>query len=480
MLARMRFAFMTLLVACAPPGGDADTDADAEPADAEPMEPDAAPDSTVPDATESPPPRTWAPQPWEDCEGAGRTLEAGPDDYRDVLGTLAPGDTLRLRPGDYARGLPLRSEQSGEPGRCVVVEAADPQARPRFLGSDGFNVVAIHGASWIKIRGLDLDGLGLAGFGVASQGGAAMPTHHVLVEDLHMAGFGGGQQVVGVSTKSPAWAWVVRGNVIEGAGTGMYLGNSNGEEPFVGGVVELNVVRDTLGYNIQIKHQNQRPDVAGFPDQAETLVRYNVLGKANGAELGMARPNLLLGHFPPTGPGRDDTYRVYGNLIYANPVENLVQMEGNVDLHDNLLVNPVGGALLVRPHNAAPRAIDIYHNTIIARGVGVRLTGGDPDFAQRVLANVVFSDGGLRVDDAEAAENLEGSYDEAATLLVAPFAAPADLDLHPRAPLEGATTRVPDSVDADLDFDRRPRTAPAPGAYRGPADAASRPLVSWR
>ena len=68
--------------------------------------------------------------------------------YQGNLGPLRcwlRGDVLRLRAGDYARGLPMR--RSGEEGRCLVVEALDPSARPRFLGSNAFNVIASHGAS---------------------------------------------------------------------------------------------------------------------------------------------------------------------------------------------------------------------------------------------------------------------------------------------------------------------------------------------
>ena len=203
------------------PGRDAGGGFDGGP-DFDASLPDAGPGAD-PDAG-GPRPADWAPQPWEDCEGGGAVVEAGPDDYRDALDALGPGDTLRLGPGDYLRGLPIRV--SGEEGRCVVIEALDPSARPRFLGSDAFNIVAIHGASWVKGRDLDIDGMGRAGFGVASQGGETMPTHHVVIEGLSMVGLGADQQIVGISTKSPAWDWVIRGNRIVGAGTGMDLGNS--------------------------------------------------------------------------------------------------------------------------------------------------------------------------------------------------------------------------------------------------------------
>ncbi|MBX3183717.1 MAG: right-handed parallel beta-helix repeat-containing protein [Polyangiaceae bacterium] len=407
---------------------------------------------------------------WEDCEGGGRELEAGPDDYRDVLSTLAPGDTLKLRPGNYLRGLPMRT--SGEEGRCIVVEAQDPANRPRFMGSSDFNVLAIHGASWLKIRNLDVDIDGRAGFGVASQGGASQPTHHVVIEGLKISGFGSEQQVVGISTKSPATDWVIRGNHIEGPGTGLYLGNSNGREPFVRGLIERNVVLDAKGYCMQIKHQIERLEEQ--PEMAETVIRHNVFTKASGSSTGdLARPNLLLGHFPTSGRGQDDRYVVYRNFIYENATENLLQAEGNLLIFNNVLVNRSGGAISIRPHNDVPREVELAFNTIVASARGVSITGGHASFRQRAYLNAVFAGQPVRADDAQL--NLEGSLADAETHLAAPGLAPgAGLDLHPSSlgafsfPAAMPLARP----EAAWDFDGVPRAVPVAGAYAstsGPA-----------
>ncbi|HSP00660.1 MAG TPA: hypothetical protein VLN90_04270, partial [Thioalkalivibrio sp.] len=52
---------------------------------------------------------------------AGRVIDAGPEDYRQVLNRLGPGDVLRLQAGVYREGLPLRGV-TGESGRPVVIE----------------------------------------------------------------------------------------------------------------------------------------------------------------------------------------------------------------------------------------------------------------------------------------------------------------------------------------------------------------------
>ena len=57
-----------------------------------------------------------------------RLIEADPDDYREHLRQLGPGDRLRLAPGAYKNGLPLRGI-AGAPGRPVVIEG--PAEGPR-------------------------------------------------------------------------------------------------------------------------------------------------------------------------------------------------------------------------------------------------------------------------------------------------------------------------------------------------------------
>ena len=468
------------LLACDGPGGfDGGSDDTSAGSDVAVMDTGAGGDANVVD-TGMPPPSGWSPQPWEECEGGGRTLSAGPSDYRDVLDTLAPGDTLRLAGGDYARGLPVRV--SGTPGSCIVIEAADDDDRPRFEGSDSFNIVALHGASWVKVRNFDIDGMGLAGFGVAAQG--SEPTHHVVVEGMDMVGLGGDQQIVGVSTKSPAWDWVIRRNRIVGAGTGMYLGNSDGGLPFIRGVVELNTILDTIGYCAQIKHQSPRAGWAGMPeDGAQTLVRYNVFSKQTGSSSGSsARPNLLLGHFPTSGVGANDRYLVYGNFFYDNATEMLMQAEGNVAIYANVLVNPNGGAIAIIPHNDVPRVIDVFMNTIVAEGRGLDISGGDPSFSQRARYNAIYGPSPLLAED-ELGNIIGTSADAAAALEMPVGAVGGDLDLHPRdGVLESAidSAELPDLRDRDLDFDGLTRdlaSAARIGAYGGGTTASSVPLA---
>jgi hypothetical protein len=263
---------------------------------------------------------------------AGRLLEGNPANYRQLLSQLAPGDTLQLRAGEYRQGLPVH-RLNGQPDNPILITGPEQGPRPVFLGRPRSNTVSILDSSHVTIRKLELDGRGLPVDAVKAEGQAEW-AHHITLEHLLIRGHGNNQQTVGISTKCSAWDWVIRDNEIIGAGTGIYLGDSDGSAPFIAGLIEHNLIIDTLGYNLQVKHQKTRPDIAGIPEgENVTIIRHNVFSKAEGgSEAPMARPNVLVGHWPLSGPGMDDRYLVYGNLFYQNPHEALFQGEGNIAL----------------------------------------------------------------------------------------------------------------------------------------------------
>ena len=133
---------------------------------------------------------------------------------------------------------------------------------------------------------------------------------------------------------------MIRNNVIERVGTGMYLGNSDGSRPFVNGLIEHNVIIDTIGYNIQIKHQTSRPEIPGLT-RGTTIIRHNVFVKSQWFKNNEgARPNLLVGHPPDSGVGADELFLIYGNFFWKNPKEALFQGEGHIAFFNNVCVNP--------------------------------------------------------------------------------------------------------------------------------------------
>ena len=397
-----------------------------------------------------------------------------PDDYLDLLPGLAPGDRLELAAGSYERGLPVHGV-SGAPGRPIIIEGPAQGPAAILLGRRGRNTVSIENAAYVVIRNLEIDGRGAFVDGVKAEGHAKF-AHHITLERLFIHGLARHQQSVGISTKCPAWDWVVRNNRIEGVGTGMYFGNSDGSAPFVGGLIEGNRILDTLGYNLQVKHQLSRPAIPDMPTEPrQTIIRRNVFVKAaGGSEGAAARPNVLVGHFPLEGVGRDDAYAVYGNIFFQNAHEALFQGEGNVALYNNLFFNSHRiefPAIAIQPHNDIPRQVRVFFNTVVHPWKGIRVLRREDHWVddQLISGNAVFAETPLQ--GGRQAGNFSADYEQAAVFLKAPVADLTRLDLHPRVgALRGGSIALDafsELPDYDRDFTGARRHGLVRGAYEG-------------
>ena len=398
-------------------------------------------------------------------------IYANPANYLSALALLRAGDTLMLDPGIYddpkgVPGLPIFN-MHGAPGRPIIITGPQQGARAVLRARDSHNTIRIENSSYIIIRNLELDGRHFDVDGVKAQG----VSHDITIENLRIRDHDADQQTVGISTKAPAWNWVVRGNVIVGAGTGMYFGNSDGNDPFVAGLIEHNLVVDTIGYNIEIKHQNARPEVPGLPkDPSATIIRHNVFSKVRNSSTGeMARPNLLVGHWPLKGPGIDDKYLIYGNFFYQNAADEcLFQGEGNIALYSNIFMNELGDGVCIQPHKAVPRVIHVLYNTVVAKGTGIRVRGGDPTHSKVVAANAIFADKPLS-GTPEISGNIAESYRAARRFLTEPSVPLGGLNLFPQIdklvgePID--ITLPAGARDVLLDFNGRPRDGRTRGAY---------------
>jgi hypothetical protein len=392
-------------------------------------------------------------------------LIAGPEDYRVALRTLQPGDTLQLRAGVYTDGLPV-GYLNGTREAPIVITGPNNGAPAIFLARRRHNTVSIVNSSHVTIQHLTLDGRGLPVDGVKAEGHSDW-AHHIVIEDLVIKGHGHDQQTVGISTKCPAWEWILRRNVITGAGTGIYLGDSDGTAPFFAGLIEHNLVVDSLGYNLQIKHQNGRI----LQESPVTSIRHNVFSKAHNASLPPnARPNVLVGHWPGNGPGAGDHYEIYGNLFYQNPHEALFQGEGNLALYNNLFVNEYGDAIHIQPHNDIPKTIDIFFNTVLASDKGIVIqerNSSATSFQQTVGGNAVFAE--VPLTGGSQVFNALGSMGDAEKYLVKPHGQPDEFNLRPRQgrlqgpPLEMAGLSRYENWNQDFDGYHRDLTIR--GAY---------------
>jgi hypothetical protein len=418
-----------------------------------------------------------------------QTVNAGPGNYQAVLDAAVPGTRIVLASGTYTNGLRIY-DRNGAAGNCIVIEGP-PDRSAVFVGApiNGIrNVVQIRNSSFVVLRSIEIDGTNTTDIdAVKSDATIAGPypaawSHHITLENLHIHDFAANQQIVGISTKGPAWNWVVRDTIIERVGTGVYFGNSDGGQHFVNGLFEYNLVRDAIGYDMQVKHQfaASRPSGPGFeslPATGRTVIRHNVFQKGASSSVGAdARPNLLVGTFPLTGDGSNDDYVIAANFLFQNPTgnEGLFQGEGNVAFFGNVLYNATGPGVVIVPQNGEVRRIRVFQNTVLASAGGIFISASvNPGFTQLVRGNAVFA--ATPITGGTQAGNIVDAFANAPGYVVNPsgivVGASNRMDLYPLpGALDGAaidTSPVATFVDFDRDFNDRSRDGVFRGAYGG-------------
>ncbi|MBV8651912.1 MAG: hypothetical protein JO255_10635 [Alphaproteobacteria bacterium] len=399
------------------------------------------------------------------------SIAANPSNYRTILPTLKPGDTLTLEPGVYVR-LDL-DHLNGRKGSCITIAGPASGAPAVIRATPGHDTVEITQSSYLAVRNLTIDSLGLPGsHGISAKGNVGNVTHHVLIEGNRVLGAGGSQQTDGISTKIPTWNWIIRRNTIIGAGTALYLGNSDGDDPFIAGIIEDNLVMNPIGYCMEVKYQKARPVLDGMPtDPQTTIIRNNVFIKNDRPSPDGDRPNLLVGGFPDSGPGAQDLYQIYGNLIFHNPREALFQASGRVSFHDNILVDGERAAAVFRNHDLPLRLAHVYSNTVYSARKGIYFADKASE-GDAVAGNLVFAETPISGAIVHQRGNTVGTLADAGRYLRAPSASLGSMDFFPlpgkaRGPRLDLTPFAGD-VDYDIDFNQLPKGSRAlRGAYSG-------------
>ncbi len=141
---------------------------------------------------------------------------------------------------------------------------------------------------------------------------------------------------------------------------------------------------------MQIKHQNPRPDIEALPrEPSTTIIRYNVFIKGDRPSPDGNRPNLLVDGFPDDGPGSQDRYQVYGNVLLPQPPREPVPgHRAGLDPRQRVC-GCSGHGIAVVPHaGKSPRQVFIYHNTFVDVRPGRGPSPGRPRKAFAVVANL--------------------------------------------------------------------------------------------
>ncbi|HEY1954465.1 MAG TPA: hypothetical protein VGH28_02615 [Polyangiaceae bacterium] len=362
-------------------------------------------------------------------------LNATPATLDSILPTLAPGDTVHLAPGHYAHF--SIASLNGTSSAWITITSDTPQAA--IIDADPgpcCNTIDISQSSFVAIQNLMIDGHDVDGaFGVSAGGGVtASPTHDIRIEGNVFVNHHGSQQHDAISTKTPTWGWIIRGNRITSAGTGLYLGNSDGSDPFVAGVIENNIVEFPIGYCMEIKFQNAWPSIAGMPTGATTtIIRGNTFVKNDDPSPDGDRPNLLVGGFPASGPGSQNRYEIYGNTFAHNPRESLFQASGRVTVHDNVFVDAATTrAMLFQDHDLPLEQAYAYNNTLYDVGSGIVFGNAAPQ-GDGVAGNLIFSPSPISGPIQDQRDNLTDAVANAASYVVAPGDALGSFDFHPGA-----------------------------------------------
>jgi hypothetical protein len=341
---------------------------------------------------------------------------------------------LRLVPGDY-RDLLRINNLNGRADAWIVI-TGPLSGPPAIIHADPgpcCNTIEIDNSSYVALEHLTIDGGGAqsdGAFGIEARSGKV---HHIRIEDNDLINHDGSQGTDAITTKVTTWGWVIRRNRIVRAGTGLYLGNPDGSAPFIGGLIENNLITDTIGYGMEIKWQGPRQIVEGMPTApTKTIIRHNVFIKKDRPVGGSgARPNLLVGGFPSSGPGSEDRYEIYGNLFYHNPHgEALIQASGRVSIHDNILVDADTAILLVN-HDLPLRQAYIYNNTIFGVGNGIRFSSSAPQ-GDAVVGNLVFADSPISGSITDERDNIVDSIANAGNYINSPSLGLGTMDFYPR------------------------------------------------
>ena len=380
------------------------------------------------------------------------TYKANHTNYTRILKGLEPGDTVLLEPDDYKDGITIQG-LNGTPDAWIVIKGPESGTEACVLGNPGRNTIEIRGGTYVAIENLLIDGQDIDGiFAVNASGG---PCHDIRIENCTIKGHGGDQSIVAISTKVPTWNWVIRRNRIIAPGTGIYLGNSDGTSPFIGGLIEYNLFLDSHGYNMEIKHQVSRdPSIPGIPTTPQkTIIRHNLFLKGELPNEGGARPNLLVGGYPRTGLGSEDTYEIYGNLFYHNHRESLLQAEGRVSIHDNVFVDCTGDGVHLQNHNDKLRRAYVYNNTFY--GVETAIHFVHPALEDHLVAgNLMFSDNGITGPFTKEANNLQVPVDSAKNYVTNPSFVLGEMDFYPLpGKCQGAAIDL-SAFDGETDSDR--------------------------
>ena len=259
--------------------------------------------------------------------------------------------------------------------------------------------------------------------------------------------------------------------------TGLYLGDSDGTQPFVNGLIEHNLIKDTIGYNMEIKDQNSIPDIPGMPGgPTSTIIRNNVFIKNDQPSPDGDRPNVLVSGVSGHRHGLAEHVRDLWQLLSAQPPRSPVPGLRTYLAARQYLCRRAGHypAVVLRKQNNPLKIALVYNNTVYTSGKGIYF-GTRAQIYDAVVGNLVFSSAPISGQIMQQSDNVVAPVAKAPTYVKSPAFAGA-MDFYPLAgqcqggPLD--LSNFDTDTDYSLDFNgaSKVRAKGAPvyrGAYAG-------------
>ena len=139
------------------------------------------------------------------------------EEFRAAMAAAKPDTRVLLSPGNYGGGFHF-SNVRGEPGRPIVIAAADPQQPPVFR--DGNTGLHLSNPAHVELRNLVFTKLAQNGLNIDDGGSAARPetAHHVTLRGLQISDIGADGNHDGIKL-SGLWDFAVSECTIERWGT---------------------------------------------------------------------------------------------------------------------------------------------------------------------------------------------------------------------------------------------------------------------
>jgi hypothetical protein len=106
---------------------------------------------------------------------------ADTEQLRRALADAVPGTAIRIAPGIYRGGISARGPR-GEPGRPIILAAADSVRPPVFEG--GNSGLHLSNSAYVELHGLVVAQVRGNGLNIDDGGTLDSPSHHILLRNL--------------------------------------------------------------------------------------------------------------------------------------------------------------------------------------------------------------------------------------------------------------------------------------------------------